>query len=129
MQWSLIHSVTLEKPSFGKACNGCGICCISVVCDLGVTLGDDMNCKALTRKPDGSFQCGMVVDPYRYMSDEDLSTWRALDRLGGGAQGEDALKACHAEALGAGLGCDADDEALQEYLQEARENEQMTLEL
>lgn len=125
MQWNLIHSVTLDKPVYGQPCNGCGICCIAKVCELGVTLGDDQNCKALVRGSEGGFYCGMVADPYRYMDEVDLSTWKSIDALDGGEAGELALKALHAEALGAGKGCDSDDEAVAEYLEEARANEQL----
>lgn len=127
MQWNLINSVSLDKPVFGQPCNGCGICCIAKVCELGVTLGDEQNCKALVRSTDGGFHCGMVADPYRYMDEADLSVWRDIDGLDGGAKGELALKALHAEALGAGRGCDSDDTAVAECLAEARDNEQLEL--
>lgn len=127
MQWNLIHSVTLDKPIHGQPCNGCGICCIAKVCELGVTLGDEQNCKALVRSAEGGFYCGMVADPYRYMDEADLSTWKGIDDLKGGAVGELALKAMHAEMLGAGRGCDSDDVAVAEYLAEARANEQLAI--
>lgn len=127
MLWNLIHSVSLEKPHCGQACNGCGACCIAKVCDLGVTLGDDQNCIALQRQSDGSFNCGMVTDPYRYMADNDLLTWKGIDDLEGNSAGERALKAMHADMLGAGKGCDSDDQAMSDYLEEARANYQMCL--
>lgn len=49
MRWNLIEAVVLDKPKEGSPCNGCGMCCIAQVCDLGLTLGDDRNCKALIR--------------------------------------------------------------------------------
>ncbi|WP_274644713.1 hypothetical protein [Pseudomonas serbica] len=119
MQWHIIHSVTLEKPVMGDPCNGCGVCCIAKVCEIGVELGDDVNCKALMQSTDGSFECGMVVDPYRFMAEDELETWKAIDDIGKAHQGELALKKLHADMLGAGRGCDSDDDAVQEYIEEA----------
>jgi hypothetical protein len=127
MQWHIIHSVTLEKPTMGQPCNGCGACCIAEVCDLGLELGDSVNCKALIHSTEGSFHCGMVADPYRFMSEADLVTWKAIDDIGQGHQGEDGLKKLHAELLGAGRGCDSEDEAMQEYVEEARAYETLPL--
>jgi hypothetical protein len=127
MQWNLIDSVTLEKPRHGMPCNGCGVCCIATVCELGVTLGDDINCKALTPMADGSFQCGMVVDPYRFMDEKDLHVWKTIDGIKGDSTGEQALKKSHFEMLGAGRGCDSDDQAVEEFLAEARAFEQIKI--
>lgn len=127
MQWHLIDSVTLEKPRQGLACNGCGACCIAKVCELGAELGDEINCRALLHQADGSFQCGMVVDPYRFMAEEDLDTWKFIDSVSNNSAGEDRLKAMHAEMLGAGRGCDSDDEAIRESVEEAKAFRQITL--
>lgn len=129
MKWHLIESVSLDKPAFGSPCNGCGICCIAQVCDLGVGLGDDQNCKALFQRSNGSFACGLVEDPYRFVPEEELSKWRCLDRMSEGAAGEQALKNLYSEMLGAGRGCDSDDEALQACADEARRFFQFPLNL
>ncbi|MEA8593044.1 hypothetical protein PZT57_30825 [Pseudomonas aeruginosa] len=129
MKWHLIESVSLDKPALGSPCNGCGVCCIAQVCDLGVALGDDQNCKALLQRSDGTFSCGLVEDPYRFIPEVDLSKWLTLDQMSGGAAGEQALKSLYAEMLGAGRGCDSDDEALQECIEEAQRFCQLPLSL
>lgn len=127
MRWHLIESVALEKPLEGSPCNGCGICCIASVCELGLALGDNQNCRALIRNHDGSFTCGLVHDPYSYLDSESLMPWLVLDELKGGHTGELALKEMNAKALGAGRGCDADDHHSAELLAEARRNAQLCL--
>lgn len=127
MNWHLIESVSLDKPVYGDPCNGCGVCCIAKVCDLGEALGDDQNCKALIQNADHSFSCGLVVDPYRFISPESLVVWQAIDAMSDGNAGEKALRESNAQALGAGRGCDSDDESAQEYIEEARQNMQLQL--
>jgi hypothetical protein len=97
---------TLAKPRHGRPCNGCGYCCISEVCALGLELGDRSVCRALVRKVDGSYSCGLVMDPYRFMPAEQAETWRRIDTISAGA-GEQAAKDFHAQMLGAGRGCDS----------------------
>ncbi|WP_429532476.1 hypothetical protein [Pseudomonas silensiensis] len=125
--WHLIDSITIEKPVFGDPCNGCGICCIAQVCDLGKELGDEQNCKALLQNSDRSFSCGLVVDPYQFMPESELTVWKFIDVQGNGHAGEEMLKQLNASLLGAGLGCDSDDEAVREFLAEAQAHEQLQL--
>ncbi|MGE8063745.1 hypothetical protein [Pseudomonas sp. NPDC089569] len=127
MAWHLIDSVTIEKPVFGDPCNGCGVCCIAQVCDLGKELGDDQSCKALIRNPDRSVSCGLVVDPYRFTPESELVDWKFIDVQGGGHAGEDRLKKLNASLLGAGRGCDSDDAAVQALLSEAHAHQQLKL--
>ncbi len=61
--WHLLHLVSLDKPPQGKPCNGCGLCCIAEVCDLGKELGDEERCRALISLGTGRFACGLVADP------------------------------------------------------------------
>lgn len=98
----------LDKPPMGTPCNGCGLCCIEQVCDLGVELGDSVHCKALIENPDASFSCGLVVDPYRFLPEDRLKPWRAIDHLSGDERyGEASLKSFFVDILGAGKGCDS----------------------
>lgn len=101
---ALIPVQTLDKPAFQSPCNGCGHCCIQEVCELGRELGDDVHCKALTAFPDGSFSCGLIIDPYRHLPEARLTVWRRLDRMADYPAGEDALKQHYADLLGAGRG-------------------------
>ncbi|WP_017519973.1 hypothetical protein ACQCLI_32060 (plasmid) [Pseudomonas nitroreducens] len=129
MRWQLIEAVVLDKPVEGDPCNGCGLCCVAQVCDLGMALGDDRNCRALIQNEDFTFSCGLVVAPYRYLADQDLEAWLALDRMSGTNAGEEALKQMNAEALGAGRGCDSDDEEAAKIFEEALDNWQLSLPL
>ncbi|MBI6885801.1 hypothetical protein [Pseudomonas putida] len=107
---NLIPVITLEKPAKFDPCNGCGVCCIAQVCYLGVELGDDKNCKALISNHDGSYACGLVADPYRFLQEHELETWKAIDAMKPGAHvGEQELKKVYRDVLGAGRGCDCED--------------------
>lgn len=107
-----IPVVHLDKPREGAACNHCGYCCIEEVCALGRELGDETVCRALERRQDGSFRCGLVHDPYRYLPEDRLAVWRRIDALEPGAvHGETALKASYRDMLGVGQGCDSSAEA------------------
>jgi hypothetical protein len=117
---------TQKKPKQGKPCNGCGLCCLAQVCDLGLALGDDQHCKALIHEGQGKFSCGLVSAPYRYLPAESIEGWLAIDRLSPGA-GESALKAMNAQALGAGKGCDSDDDEIAAFITESQQYEQLPL--
>ncbi len=127
VNWHLIESVTLDKPAHGDPCNGCGLCCIAEVCKLGVALGDERNCKALIINADGTFSCGLVVAPYRFADEDSLATWKAIDAQSGDGSGERALSEMYAQMLGAGRGCDSDDAAIRDFLDEARRFSQLPL--
>lgn len=105
---NLIPVISLEKPAMYQPCNGCGMCCIVQVCDLGLELGDDKNCRALLKNDDGSYGCGLIVDPYSVMPEDRVKSWKTIDSLlPGSTPGEDALRKYHADMLGAGKGCDS----------------------
>lgn len=129
MSWQVIPTVVLEKPALGKRCNSCGLCCIAEVCDLGKELGDEVRCRALLTHADGTFTCGLVADPYSVLPDDRLAPWRALDSLAGESYGEAALKAHFAGLLGAGRGCDSEDDVATEFLEEQAQNRQLSLDL
>jgi hypothetical protein len=101
-----IPITALKKPRHGQPCNGCGYCCLSETCLLGQELGNTGRCKALESKSDGSYVCGLIADPYRYLPENKASSWRRIDAIKEGA-GIDALKAYDRQMLGAGRGCDS----------------------
>ncbi len=79
-----------EKPRFGEPCNGCGFCCASEVCKVGLAMfGDDTPapCPAMVYS-DGRFWCGIV---------------EAADATAPGPATFLRL------LLGVGLGCDSED--------------------
>ncbi len=56
------------KPALGAACNGCGVCCATDPCPLGVWITRRRHgaCAALIW--DGSaYRCGAVTDPARFL--------------------------------------------------------------
>lgn len=82
--------MTLAKPPVGDPCNGCGLCCLSSVCDFGRLLlpepvARDDRCPALDEDA-GRFWCGLVRRP----EDFGLESWQAAF-VGG--------------MLGIGMGC------------------------
>ncbi len=66
--WQLIHLHTSAppKPAFGTPCNGCGVCCASEPCPVGIVLSRRRHgaCVAL-RWEDGEsrYRCGAVSAP------------------------------------------------------------------
>lgn len=60
-----IQSLAPAKPAFGKACNGCGVCCLAEPCPLGVLLSRSRvgPCKALVWVEGGrQYRCGALAD-------------------------------------------------------------------
>jgi hypothetical protein len=86
------------KAAKGKACNRCGFCCAADPCGVAREFIPDHSkegpCLVLEWKA-GRFSCGIIRRPSHYM-------WLPNDWADG------TLGGMIAEALGAGLGCDAD---------------------
>lgn len=89
------------KPKIGHPCNGCGLCCKMRVCyngafvqglvkELGQTV--DGPCPALTKRVDGSYACGIVLNPKKYLKHRPYPA--------------DVLSRNFANLIGAGTGCD-----------------------
>ena len=84
-----------EKPRLGEPCNGCGMCCRMVPCELaremlGAPIGKP--CPALESE-DGRYWCGLVRDPVRWLG---IPEW-----------GKEYTADMIATALGVGRGCDS----------------------
>lgn len=66
-----------NKPLIGEPCNGCGLCCMLAVCHTGAYMmgmvqhwGErriDGPCPALTPRKDGSYACGLMVNPRKWL--------------------------------------------------------------
>ena len=105
----------IEKPKIGEACNGCGVCCKIQVCMNGAfvqglvrKLGETVKgpCPALVAKMDGTFSCGIIENPNRFIK---------------GSKYPAAVLSKHfAFVIGAGTGCD-------ELGEEQNEAEEMKL--
>ena len=66
--WQLIHlhSQAPLKPELGAPCNGCGVCCATEPCPLGMVLSGQRTgaCKALRWSDQGQrYMCGAVAMP------------------------------------------------------------------
>lgn len=91
----------LPKPKIGEPCNGCGLCCMVVMCNVGAYLMKKTNvwgerkvsgpCPALVKKPDGMMLCGLVLTPEKYVK----SKYRP-----------EVVSREVSHVIGAGTGCD-----------------------
>lgn len=78
-----------EKPRFGATCNGCGLCCASEVCAIGLAALGDVAAPCPALRFDGAqFRC-MVIE--------------TADQMSVGASAMMRIR------MGIGFGCDADD--------------------
>lgn len=59
--------MTLPKPKYGQACNGCGLCCQLELCPIGAALFNRWEgpCPAL-QEVDKGYGCGLIIDPAKY---------------------------------------------------------------
>lgn len=65
-----LHPLAPDKPDYGARCNGCGLCCAFEPCPVAriFLLQSSRKCRALLWQDDaGSYVCGMVVCPDRYV--------------------------------------------------------------
>lgn len=79
----------LAKPRFGSPCNGCGLCCRSEVCGVGLAAfgqSQPAPCPALVVN-DGRYWCGLVL-----------------------MEQDSGASPLFAQTLAIGRGCDSDDE-------------------
>lgn len=91
----------IDKPKIGQPCNGCGLCCKVQVCMNGAfvlklvnRLGDTVPgpCPALVEKQDGTFACGIILTPNKYIKSSKYPA--------------QVLSKNFAILVGAGTGCD-----------------------
>jgi hypothetical protein len=87
----LIEPLAPAKPVPGSPCNGCGVCCLSEPCPVGILLSRKLSgrCHALRWDAQGShYRCGLLRD------------------------GKGWLARLARRWISAGSGCDAPDEIL-----------------
>jgi hypothetical protein len=90
-----IHAEAPAKPPEGGACNGCGVCCASEPCPVGmlVSLRRAGPCRALSWDAlQRRYVCGLIAAPQRGVRPRWLA--RAVSRLA-------------ARFIAAGIGCDS----------------------
>ncbi len=91
------------KPPLGQTCNGCGLCCLSAPCPLGMLVSRRRTgaCAALRWSAvEQRYRCGLLSEP------ADVTGWRSPWLLR-------AVRAVAQRQIAAGSGCDAEIEATQ----------------
>ncbi|MBK7720286.1 MAG: hypothetical protein IPJ36_17110 [Simplicispira sp.] len=91
------------KPPLGQTCNGCGLCCLSAPCPLGMLVSRRRTgaCAALRWSAvEQRYRCGLLSEP------ADVTGWRSPWLLR-------AVRAVAQRQIAAGSGCDATVEAIQ----------------
>lgn len=93
--------IKLPKPKIGEPCNGCGLCCHIQICNTGAFLLKKVKylgektikgkCPALLSNDDGSFSCGLIKTPSRFIR----SKYRP-----------EVISKTVAQLVGSGTGCD-----------------------
>ncbi len=66
----LLSTAAPHKPIAGQACNGCGVCCATQPCPLGMLLSRRWQgaCHALQWDDNAArYQCGAVAQPQRWL--------------------------------------------------------------
>ncbi|MGP1692327.1 MAG: hypothetical protein ACTS6O_07455 [Giesbergeria sp.] len=98
-----LHPGAPPKPPLGQTCSGCGLCCLSAPCPLGmlVSRGRTGACAALRWSAvEQRYRCGLLSEP------ADVTGWRWPWLLR-------AVRAVAQRQIAAGKGCDAAVEAIQ----------------
>ena len=65
-----IHVDAPPKPPEGAACNGCGVCCASAPCPIGVVASGRLHgaCAALVwREAERVYRCGLIDAPAAWL--------------------------------------------------------------
>jgi hypothetical protein len=92
-----LHTTAPAKPARGEPCNGCGVCCATEPCPVGVLISRRRQgaCDALRWSDGGAqYRCALVADA--------RSLWPWLPRWASGAVGRLARR-----WISAASGCDA----------------------
>ncbi|MDL2339097.1 MAG: hypothetical protein QFE16_14755 [Pseudomonadota bacterium] len=97
-----IHPEAPDKPAWGDACNGCGVCCAAEPCPVGVLVSGRRRgaCRALEwRDAERRYFCGMVSAPGRYLGVDHPLLNSAASKM-------------TRRLISAGSGCDSDAQAV-----------------
>ncbi|MEP7057946.1 MAG: hypothetical protein ABI809_09280 [Caldimonas sp.] len=65
-----LHAGAPTKPDFSEPCNGCGVCCASEPCPLGIVASRRTKgaCDALVWNTDESrYRCGLITEPAAHL--------------------------------------------------------------
>jgi hypothetical protein len=65
-----LRRAAAAKPPQGAACNGCGLCCASAPCPMGMLLSRRRygRCRALVwHEAQAVYRCGAITNPQRWL--------------------------------------------------------------
>ncbi len=96
-----LHAAAPVKPAEGEPCNGCGVCCASEPCPVGVLVSGKRTgaCKALVWVDiEQRHRCGLIHEPAAHLPPRLRRFAPTLARLA-------------PRYIAAGIGCDCSDEA------------------
>ncbi|RQP21924.1 hypothetical protein [Piscinibacter terrae] len=65
-----LHSAAPAKPGAGQPCNGCGLCCATQPCPVGMLISGkrEGRCDALQWRDDGGlYRCGLIESPAQFL--------------------------------------------------------------
>jgi hypothetical protein len=91
-----IRPSAAPKPAWGEPCNGCGVCCATEPCPVGMLISRQRQgaCKALLwNAEEGRYRCGVVSEPQRFVAPRWLAAMAARFAM---------------RMISAGSGCDCD---------------------
>lgn len=92
-----LHPAAPTQPPEGAACNGCGVCCASAPCPIGVLVSGRRSgaCAALAwSEAAASYRCGLIERPAAHLPAP--LRW-----------GAPLLARLARRSIAAGIGCDA----------------------
>ena len=101
-----LHRAAPDKPLEGQPCNGCGVCCASEPCPVGILVSRKLKgaCRALFWSADEQrYRCGLIVEPQQYLPRSLRGLSRFVARLA-------------YRYISAGSGCDSTLQAQREQL-------------
>lgn len=97
-----IHRDAPAKPAVGRACNGCGVCCLAEPCPVGIVVSRRRTgpCDALRWvEAETRYRCGVVVEPRAF-----LPRWSSIL----GTRFERSVVRLALRMIAADRGCDSD---------------------
>jgi hypothetical protein len=97
-----IHPLAPPKPAWGQPCNGCGVCCLSEPCPVGMLISRRRRgaCDALVwDAPGARYRCGLLVDAAAQLP----APLRPVAPL---------VQRWARRVIAAGIGCDCDTEVV-----------------
>jgi hypothetical protein len=92
-----IHAEAPAKPALGAACNGCGVCCASEPCPVGILVSRRRSGACVALSWDAAqrrYRCGVVDAPQRFTR----LRWGWLNRV---------VSRLALRMIAAGRGCDS----------------------